>query len=310
MFTSIRFAPPCDLLERDRDRARVVARLDQPAEARRAGHVRPLADHHEAGVPVDLERLETAEARPPARRRDPTRSQALDERPRIASTCSGRRAAAAADDVDEPRVGELARGSGSCRRAARRARRTRSAGRRSGGRRRTCPRPGRGPRRRGASAPAPSEQLTPTISGSACSTDDPEGLDRLAGEVPPAEVDRGERDPARELGRDVERGRDRRLRVQRVEDRLDHQQVDARRRRSASICSAYASRTWSNVTVRKLGVVDLRRDGQRDVQRAERAGDEPAGLVGCPAREPRALEAHLRGERPRARSRPGRSASR
>ena len=50
MLTSIRFAPPLHLLERDRDGACEVAGLDQPAEPRGAGHVRALADHHEAGV--------------------------------------------------------------------------------------------------------------------------------------------------------------------------------------------------------------------------------------------------------------------
>ena len=48
------------LLERDLERRRVVVRLDQRAEARRAGHVRPLADHHEAGVRA---RSRTARAR-------------------------------------------------------------------------------------------------------------------------------------------------------------------------------------------------------------------------------------------------------
>ena len=35
------------LLERDVERVLEVAALDQPAEARRAGDVRALADHHE-----------------------------------------------------------------------------------------------------------------------------------------------------------------------------------------------------------------------------------------------------------------------
>ena len=52
------------LLERDVDGALVVVRLDQPPEAGRAGHVRALADHHEAGVRPELERLQAAEPRP------------------------------------------------------------------------------------------------------------------------------------------------------------------------------------------------------------------------------------------------------
>ena len=51
------------LLERDLERALPVVRLDDPAEAGRAGDVRALADHDEAGVRADLERLEAAEAR-------------------------------------------------------------------------------------------------------------------------------------------------------------------------------------------------------------------------------------------------------
>ena len=88
------------LLERDVDGALVVARLDQAAEARRAGHVRALADHHEARVGADLERLEPAEAGTRRPFRDLSRGLSLDHvrnRPDVL----GRRPAAAADDVDE-----------------------------------------------------------------------------------------------------------------------------------------------------------------------------------------------------------------
>ena len=74
---------------------------------------------------------------------------------------------------------------------------------------------------------APSEQLTPTISGRACSTETQKASDGLPREVAPAPVDRREREPERQLGRDVGGGDDRRLRVQRVEDRLDEEEVDA-----------------------------------------------------------------------------------
>ena len=96
------------LLERDVDRALVVVGLDQPAEARRAGDVRPLADHHEAGVRADLERLEAAEPR--ARRGAAARARGGRpvDRGGDRRDVLGRRAAAAADDVDEARLGELA----------------------------------------------------------------------------------------------------------------------------------------------------------------------------------------------------------
>ena len=53
------------LLQRHVDGACVVVGLDQPPEPGRAGHVRALPHHHEAGVRPDRERLQ---ARPPRRR--------------------------------------------------------------------------------------------------------------------------------------------------------------------------------------------------------------------------------------------------
>ena len=70
------------LLERDVDRALVVGRLDQAAEAGRAGDVRPLSDHHEAGVGADLERLQAAEARTRGPFRDLSRAPVHRPRPR------------------------------------------------------------------------------------------------------------------------------------------------------------------------------------------------------------------------------------
>jgi hypothetical protein len=94
------------LLERDRDRPRVVIRLDQPAEARRAGHVRALADHHEAGLPLDLERLQTAEARHRPPLRNTSGGKSVGHGPNGLDVLR-RRAAAAADDVHQPRPREL-----------------------------------------------------------------------------------------------------------------------------------------------------------------------------------------------------------
>ena len=78
---------------------------------------------------------------------------------------------------------------------------------------------------------------------------DPERLGGLAGEIASAAVDRREREPERHPRCDVGGRDDGRLRVQRVEDRLHEEQIDASE--SAAICSAYVSRTWSNVTERK-----------------------------------------------------------
>ena len=55
----------------------------------------------------------------------------------------------------------------------------------------------------------------------------PERLDRLPGQRAAGEVDDRDADPERQLRRDLARGDDRGLAVERVEDRLDQQQVDA-----------------------------------------------------------------------------------
>jgi hypothetical protein len=123
----------------------------------------------------------------------------------------------------------------------------------------------------------------------------PECLDRLAGQVAAADVDRGERDPARQLGCDVERSGDRRLRVQRVEDGLDHQHVDtslAERLDLLRVGGVHVVERHRPVA----RVVHLRRHRQRDVERTERAGDEAPGLVCRPPCEAGALEAHLDGD--------------
>ena len=139
------------------------------------------------------------------------------------------------------------------------------------------------------------------MNGSACSTEIQNASDGLAGQVAPAPVDGGEREPERELGRDVAGRDDRRLGVQRVEDRLDHEQVDASVAQSGDLLLVrLAHLVEGHRAVR--GVLDARRERERDVERAERAGDE-ARPLGCPLRplvgrvpgETRAFEAHLGG---------------
>ena len=77
------------LLERDLDRAGEVVALDQAAEARRAGHVRALADQHEARVRADLERLEPAPARAARRARRARAARGPSTAAAIARVCSG-----------------------------------------------------------------------------------------------------------------------------------------------------------------------------------------------------------------------------
>src|SRR5205823_11179713 len=88
------------------DRAREVPRFDESAEAGGAGHVRSLADQNEAGVRPDLERLEPAPARSRLPLRDVSRGQSPGQvRNRL--RVLGRRAAAAAGDVEEAGLPEL-----------------------------------------------------------------------------------------------------------------------------------------------------------------------------------------------------------
>jgi len=95
------------LLERDVGRAGPVVGLDHPPEARRARHVRALADHHEAGVGPDLERLEAREPRASRGLGDPPRLRTVDRRDDRTHVLR-RRPATAADDVQQTVARELA----------------------------------------------------------------------------------------------------------------------------------------------------------------------------------------------------------
>ena len=61
MFTSSRFRATAHLLQRDVDGRAEVAASTMRRNRAEAGHVRALADQHEAGVRADLERLQAAE---------------------------------------------------------------------------------------------------------------------------------------------------------------------------------------------------------------------------------------------------------
>ncbi len=128
---------------------------------------------------------------------------------------------------------------------------------------------------------------------------EPERLDRLPREVAAALVDRREREPERKLGRLVERRRDRGLRVQRVEHRLDEQDVDAAVAQAADLVRVcIADGVEGHRAIRRI--VDARRERERHVQRADGAGDEPRPVRGLrsprvrrAAGEPGALDVHL-----------------
>ena len=132
----------------------------------------------------------------------------------------------------------------------------------------------------------------------------PEGLRRLPREIAPAPVDRGERQPERQLRCDIGRGDDRRLPVERVEDGLDEEHVHTSLgERGDLLRIARPDLVEGHGAVGRI--VDLGRNRERDVERADRTCDE-AGTVRRSRRprvrgragEARALAAHLRREVP------------
>ena len=127
----------------------------------------------------------------------------------------------------------------------------------------------------------------------------PERLQRLARERAAGEVDDRDRDPEGQvdafLVQHVATRGDGGLRVQRVEDRLDEEEVDAAVDEAAHLLRiALAHVIEGDCAVG--GVVDLGRERERLVQRPERAGDEAAPirvLVASLPREPGALEVQV-----------------
>ncbi len=277
------------LLERDVDGGVEVVRLDQAAEARRAGDVRPLADQDEPGVLTDLERLQPAEPRPEARLRDRSRLEALHrggDRLRVL----GRRAAAGPGDVQEAVAGELVQERGGhVGRLVVAAEGVRQAGVRVSRRE-----AGRDPRELGDVGPhlARAERAVDADDQRLGVLDRrPEPVDRLAAERAAGKVDDGDADPERQLRCDLARGHDRRLGVQRVEDRLDQQQVDAAVGQAANLLGIGLHHLVEAVRA-VAGIVDARAERERDVERADRAGDE-ARRAGGLARDARARVVQL-----------------
>jgi hypothetical protein len=101
----------------------------------------------------------------------------------------------------------------------------------------------------------------------------PESLDGLAGEIASTEVDDRHRDEQRKVGRDLFDGGDGGLAVEGVEDRLDEEEVDASfDQRACGLRVAIAELVEGDLAIGR--VVDPRRQGESDVGRAERTGDE------------------------------------
>ncbi len=134
-----------------------------------------------------------------------------------------------------------------------------------------------------------------------------ERLERLPGERPPAAVGNRDRDHQREtrtaLREDLLDGRDPCLGVERVEDRLEQQNVGAALDEAARLLRIGVAQRVERRGAER-GIVDVGRDRQRPVGRPHRPGDEartirrPGGpAIAGSAREARPLEVQLVGER-------------
>ena len=214
--------------------------------------------------------------------------------------------AAAADEVDQAGVGELAEDRGGLVRRPRRTRRTRWAGRRWGSTRRTCRRSATARRCRAASPWRRARSSGRRRSGRAWRTEFqnasvvwPDSVRPEASVIVP-EMITGQRRPC-SSNSGLER-EDRRLGVQRVEDRLDQRAGRRRRRRGPRGLLEYAATSCVEVDVAGARVVDVGGDRRRPGGRAERAGDvarlvrRSATASHAPAREPRGLVVELVGE--------------
>ena len=263
MFTSSRFAPP-----RTCSSATSTAPWKSSASISRRKRAEPVTFVRSPTTTKPVSGSMTNGSSPEKRGRraalrQAARRQALDGARDLARVL-GRRSAAAADEVHEAVLRERAQEAARVARAARRGGRARSAGRRSGGTRCTSARRWARPSMNGRISVAPSEQLTPTRSGSACSTEIqnastvcPERF-RPERSIAVNEIQSGS------SGATSLRGDERRLRVQRVEDRLDHEQVDpavAERRDLLGVRIAYLVERDRAVR----GVLDAR--GERRARR-------------------------------------------
>ena len=269
--------PASHLVDRHLQCATAVVGFHEAPERGGPGHVGALADDHERRVLVDDERLEPAEARLGGARRHAPRREALH---RICDSCNvlWSRAATAAHAVDETVLRELPqqrRGAVGCLVVP--------------AERVGQPRVGVADDRHGrdvgqlvqerAHLLAPQGAVDAHGKRVGVLDRDPEGVDRLAGQRAPTAVDHRERDHEGNVRGHVLRRGDRRLGIERVEDRLHEQEVDPA---CDERCDLLRVRRCDVVerhgAVRR--VVDLRGEGQRHVQRAERAGDEARPVGG------------------------------
>ncbi len=273
--------PGRHLVAGDGKRAGEIAGRDQLAKLRRARDVRAFADVHERDVGGEGERLEAGEAHQRRDRRNWARPDVADRLGDRADVV-GRRAAAAADDVDEAVAGEaadlgrhrlgafvvLAEGVG-------------KAGVGIGADERV----GRPRNLFEVLAHGARAERTVEADGEGLGVPDrmPEGGRRLAGERAAGAVGDRAGDHQRQaqvaLGEGLLAGENRGLGVQRVEDGLDQDQVRAAVDQAADLLAVGDPEIVEGDGA-VARIVDVGRQGRRAVGRPEGAGDEPSLAVG------------------------------
>ena len=268
------------LVARDVERGRVVAGRDQLAEFRRTGDVGTLADVHEGDGVGQREGFEAGKAHVAGNVGNFARPVAGGG-PGNGADMVRRRAAAAADHVDEAVAHEALDLRGHLLGAlVILAEGVRQAGIRVGADEGL--RDGGDFGEMGAHRIGAERAVEADGEGGGMAHRVPEGLGRLAGERAAGQVGDRARDHDRQLDalflEHFARGEDRGLGVQRVEDRLDEDDVGAAVDEAAHLIGIGEPQVVEGDGA-VAGIVDVGRDGGGAVGRAERAGDEAAPAV-------------------------------
>jgi hypothetical protein len=268
------------LLAGDVERRRKIAAGDELPELGRAGDVGALADIDERDVARQRERLEPRQAHQGRHLRNRTRRLAGDGR-RHRPNMRRRRAAAAADHVDEAGLGELGQhGGGRLRAFVVEAELVRQAGIRIGADERVgdlADLLDMGPHLARAEGAVEADRQRRRMADRM-----PKGGRRLAGQGAAGQVRDGARDHDRQLdtalGEDLPGGNDGRLGVQGVEDRLDQDDLGAAVDEPPHLLAIGVAHLIKGDGA-IAGIVDVGRDRQGAVGRPDGAGDEAAAAV-------------------------------
>ncbi len=263
------------LIGSHRERPFVVLALDQPGEALRARDVGALADRQEAGLGTNRQDLEAGEAQQAIALRPLARGKTLDRSGDLADVV-GRRAAAAADDVQPAPFGELAKRP---RRVIRRLVVAAEYVRQPGVR--VAAHPAGGECRElldvGPHAVRAERAVDADAEGIRVRDRRPERFDRLRRQRAAAFEDRRrqpDRQPHAALGEHLLDREDRRLHVGGVKGRLGEQQIDAAVDEPAHLLGVGVLQLIEGDGP-EARVVHAPGDRQRSIGRPDRAGHEP-----------------------------------